>query len=419
MTTNCSFAAQNARVPNRKSHSFRGISINRWNRGWLAGWFIPVQLLLLVLLLPQLSAAQTPQIASVKFSGSPGNYTLTINGNGFGSSTVHLPFTGDVSNFRIGDAAQVSNGEWGYTGDSNFLTYNSWSDKIIQVSGFGGQPGDAVTIALWNASSQIAVTWGGNVPTKAPKPVINAVELSGDGQNLEIFVDGQGFGPAPSSLPPPGTPGDVNNFSIIDFRSHCGASSSLFGAGNEGWGMGSPDPVTLYYESWSDSQIVISGFGGSYGTGCATYQAGDPLAIIVYNSNDSSFTGAQTAWGGSTATRLSISATVQDLTTGKPIKRGQTVAAGDQFQVTLTTNDVDCAGQFVVTALGGSQAPPSVLVQVVPFIVGPASGGNSATGGTLTANGFGNLPNDWKVSATCNGAVPNQFSSATFEFFAH
>ena len=74
-----------------------------------------------ILLLAQSAWAQRPQINSVHFSGSPGNYTLTIKGSGSGSPVVSLPFTGDVSNFRIGDAAQVGHGEWGYTGDLNML----------------------------------------------------------------------------------------------------------------------------------------------------------------------------------------------------------------------------------------------------------------------------------------------------------
>jgi len=81
-------------------------------------------------------------------------------------------------------------------------------------------------------------------------------------------------------------------------------------------------------------------------------------------------------------TSPTISITVQDVTTGQQISNGETVAAGDQFQATVTTtNNIDCAGQFVVTAVGAPGAPPEVLVQIVPFIIGPASGGDSVTGG--------------------------------------
>jgi len=115
---------------------------------------------------------------------------------------------------------------------------------------------------------------------------------------------------------------------------------------------------------------------------------------------------------------LLISLQVMDLTTGKLINQGQTVTAGDMFQVTVSTNNVNCAGQFVVTALGAPAAPPSVLVQIVPYIIGPYGSSNSASGEPLIANGFSPGKNDWKVSTTCNGASPLQFGANAFEFFA-
>ena len=115
---------------------------------------------------------------------------------------------------------------------------------------------------------------------------------------------------------------------------------------------------------------------------------------------------------------LTIHVTVKDVTTGKMIKPGQMVHAGDLFQVTVTTNGVDCAGQFVVTALGASGAPPSVLVQSMPFIIGPATGSNSVTGGELSANSMGSTgTNDWKVTASCNGPVALQIAYGHMEFY--
>jgi len=122
------------------------------------------------------------------------------------------------------------------------------------------------------------------------------------------------------------------------------------------------------------------------------------------------------AQGNAVHPRLSIS--VSDLTTGQPIAREQTVTAGDAFQVTVSTSGIDCAGQFVVTALGASGAPSSALVQFLPYIVGPSVGGNSVTGGALTAGVLVNGTNDWKISTSCNAADTHQFAFSTFEFFA-
>ena len=370
--------------------------------------------LLAICLLTSPAFAQTPEINSVQFTGSAGSYTLTLQGSGFGSPTVSLPHQGDVSNFRVGDSATFN--ESGYTGDADTLLFKSWTNTEIVVEGFGGQPGDAVTIALWNSTSQNGATWGGNVPTTG-LPQITSVELSGTGQNVQIVVNGTEFGSAPASLPAPGTPGDTNYLRFIDFKSHCGSSSSAFAAGFAGWGVLTPNSVTLDYASWSNTQIVISGFGGAYGTGCATYVDGDPIVIVVYNSADTSQTGRQTAWGGPGAASISIA--VQDTTTGKNIVSGSTITAGDTFQVTVTSAPTfNCAGQFVVTALGAAGAPPSVLVQDQLFIIGPASGANSVTGGVLTSNGTTDHENDWKVSASCNGASDGAFATSTFEFLS-
>lgn len=248
-----------------------------------------------------LSQTTLPQISTVSFSNtSP--YTLTITGGGFGQPTVELPYTGDLSNFRIGDNAQLGHGEWGYTGDSNMLTYESWSDTSITVSGFGGSAGDSIGIALWNSSTGIGATWGGNVPSSSVQ--ITGVELWASGQNLIINVHGSGFGSQPWTGNN-GYSGDINFFEFIDYRTHCGASSSLFNAGGARFGNGQ-DAVSLNYESWSDSDIYISAFGSGYGQGCATYQTGDPITVAVWNTNDTDDAGPQASFSGQGSTVAGI-----------------------------------------------------------------------------------------------------------------
>ena len=113
-----------------------------------------------------------------------------------------------------------------------------------------------------------------------------------------------------------------------------------------------------------------------------------------------------------------LAITVMDLTAGQTVKPNHGIAAGHQFQVTVTGNGVNCAGQYVVSALGTSSPPPPVLVQVVPFVVGPAGAGNSVTGEVLTAGTLPNGTNEWKISASCNGARGHQFAFDRFEFSA-
>jgi hypothetical protein len=141
--------------------------------------------------------------------------------------------------------------------------------------------------------------------------------------------------------------------------------------------------------------------------------AGVAIAMLLFVGT-ASFGSDENAAAPSSPT---IAVTVLDVTTGQPIPLGGRITAGDRFQATITvTNNIDCAGQFVVTAVGAQGAPPEVLVQIMPFIVGPASGGDSVTGGILTSNGTPGHPNHWKVSASCDGLASNAFGFARFQF---
>ncbi len=73
--------------------------------------------------------------------------------------------------------------------------------------------------------------------------------------------------------------------------------SSLFAAGGSYFGDESANTVTLVYESWSD-EIVVDGFSGTYGLGCATVAPNDPVVISIWNSASTTDTGPQTSWGG-------------------------------------------------------------------------------------------------------------------------
>ncbi len=238
-----------------------------------------------------------PLIHSVTVTGSGGSDTVTVRGQGFGGAPVRMPFAGDVSNFRIEDEASPGHGEWGYTGDAHTLHYLSWTASEVEVSGLDAAPGDALVVALWNAVTGRGATWGGNVtPVPPGTPLIRSVGFSSLGTpvDLRIAIKGEGFGPAPHSLP---FTGDLNAFSFWDGRAHCG-SSGAFTAGGAYFGDAPADGVTVRFQSWTDTKIVIGGFRGSYGAGCARIDAGDPVAITVWNSADTSAAGPQTAKRG-------------------------------------------------------------------------------------------------------------------------
>jgi PKD repeat protein len=258
-----------------------------------------------------LNSSNGPSIASVSFANGSAGFALVVTGQGFGSAPAPMPYTGDLPDFRIGDNAQLGSGEWGYTGDAKGLEYESWSATRIAVGGFGGSAGDAIELAVWNPTSQLGATWGGNVPGgRSDVPMIDSVRFSGSGENLAMTVSGFGFGNTPQSMP---FTGDLNFFWFQDFANHCGAGSAKFEAGFGEWGIFSPNSVTLTYGSWSNAQVVIYGFSGGYGSGCANLDDGDPVAIGLWNTSDGGVIGSQTAWGGTIASMslLSLSASAE------------------------------------------------------------------------------------------------------------
>jgi len=109
--------------------------------------------------------------------------------------------------------------------------------------------------------------------------------------------------------------------------------------------------------------------------------------------------------------KLKIEIQVTNLATGQPISSGDRLTGVFPFQVSVRSDRVPCAGQWAVSALGAPGAPPAVLVQVVPFIIDPTVG--PATGGIINSS----ISNDYKITASCNGAEPRQHDFDFFEFF--
>jgi hypothetical protein len=319
------------------------------------------------------SAGGNPQINAVAFRESASGYTLTINGNGFGMlPRKSLPFRGVTSFFRLNVPAQLGAGEWGFSGDARALVYKLWSDTEVQIGGFTARPGDALDICLWNSASGKGGTWGGNIPGGVGTPHIGSVAFSGEGRHFHMIVRGKGFGSAPVAMP---YTGDLNCFSFIDFRTHCNGASSLFEAGASRWQHGSPNSLTLNYQSWSDTEIVINGFSGSYGQGCNALTNGDPVTIIVWNSSASDQTGPQTAWGGF-VDNTSIP-TLPDGTGGKI----RILSGTGTFVTVSDSNDIVnvSAGATLKGTINLSVLNLGPAYAVAPLIYTPSWGDNSSS----------------------------------------
>jgi hypothetical protein len=226
-------------------------------------------------------AAPATKITQVKISHSGGSFGVAIAGRHFGASPVSLPCNACTApELKFFDNAKFRSIE-----APNILT---WTDSSITLSGVTGAAGDSISLVITNDALHSIATSGGNFPGKHPS--IKSVVFSGSGQNLQMVIAGSGFGSAPQ-----GVPGNtvIPYFQFLDWK-----AINSFSAGYTGQGY--TDTVTLNYVSWSDTQIVIHGFGGQYGQNGYTVTPGDPFIITQFTPPGiiPGQTGPQTSKGG-------------------------------------------------------------------------------------------------------------------------
>ena len=166
--------------------------------------------------------------------------------------------------------------------------------------------------------------------------------------------------------------GDLNYFGFADFRTHSSYGSALFAAGSEGWGVVSPDSVTLKYQSWTNNQIIISGFSGTYGQDNATVENGDPILITLWSTGASSYTGPQTMWGGFVSTTANTTLYAVTFTeSGLP--------TGTSWSVTFNGQTESSTGSSITF----SGIPPGNYTYTVTppqgFVASPSSGSLSVS----------------------------------------
>jgi IPT/TIG domain len=233
--------------------------------------------------------AEGPKITKVSFSGSTSDQTVTITGTGFGAKPPGTPCNACETKYLL-EYDGTSNRNYGFTGDGNSLNIISWTDTRIVTAGLAGDPGDTFILWVWNARTKKPAAWGGNIPGQFTTPKIKSLVMSGSGANLHITVEGNGFGAAPS-----GVPGLVNtyNLEVCDLRPINAAGKP------QEWCAGfTSDLINLNYSSWTNTKIVIFGFGTNYGLGNRISQSGDPVTVRINTTGypaHGTFGGPQTA----------------------------------------------------------------------------------------------------------------------------
>jgi protein involved in polysaccharide export with SLBB domain len=200
--------------------------------------------------------------------------TITINGSDFGTQSA---YTGDSNYIELVDSTGVS---WdaGHSGAAVTLAVSSWTNTQIVLTGFSSgygtngwciSPGDQLSVKVWNAQSghgpavyPIVASSGTNTCTVA----ITSVSAILPQQTQTITINGTGFGTQSAHT------GDSKYIELADTTAH-------------GWNAGhSGAAVTLAVSSWTDTQIVLTGLSGSYGTHGWCISPGDQLSVKVWNA---------------------------------------------------------------------------------------------------------------------------------------
>jgi hypothetical protein len=230
------------------------------------------------------TTVKLPSVTGVTFTpAGDGSYTATITGRNFGAIPTGIPCTACTpQQLALTDLLQPDSVET--------INVTAWSNKQITVTGIAANPGDPIRLAIWSAAAGNAAAWGGLVSPETSAPVINRIIASGSGATLKITVTGAGFGPAPA-----GVLGEVANSAFFVATDYSAAAANT-GAGTSGdypWNAGfcgadECDGVTLGYVKWTPTRIVVSGFGGSYGTSGFISAPGDAFCVGVWPSTSTS-----------------------------------------------------------------------------------------------------------------------------------
>jgi hypothetical protein len=200
------------------------------------------------------SAGTLPKIQSVAFTGKPGNYTATITGTHFGPVPEGIPCSAcQPLVLQIADLASQP--------AQQIINVTDWSDTSITVTGIAIAKGDALRIAVYNQTVGNVGAWGGRVSPSKGTPRIGSIIPSGSGQSLTLTINGSGFGDAPDVI---GQNTDSPFFVFTDYNAlEPGTDGFPWNAGF--CGANDCNGVTIGYVSWTDTQIVVSGFGSEYG----------------------------------------------------------------------------------------------------------------------------------------------------------
>jgi hypothetical protein len=197
-------------------------------------------------------------------------------------------------------------------------------------------------------------------------PIITAVSPLLSDITQTIVIQGSGFGNTPPSTVPVGDGSVDTVLSTVTPSIVINDNVAEGGIGPESWAAGHEtssnfDDIGIFLVSWSDSQIVVGGFGSALGnaTNPSTWNiaVGDPIEVTVFGPNNDGQAKYDldvsslplTAWG-STLWIASGSGTFASISTANP---AVTVSAGQMLSGTVTLDaDNNIIPNAVVPLIG-------------------------------------------------------------------
>lgn len=233
---------------------------------------------ILPLAAPAAAWAVLPLISGVSLSkAADGSYTAAITGRHLGAAPAGIPCT--ACTLGVLNVAALATRP-----TPQAVNVLSWNASAVTISGIRVDQGDTLRIGIFNPALQASAAWAGAVGKLAKTtPRITGVAFTGTGPTLQITVTGRGFGPPIAAV------GSTTNSPFLVVSSFNAAAPYIDGwPWNAGFcGAGECDGVTVNYVSWSDTQIVLGGFGSSYGNNWQV-GSGDPVCIGVWPSTSTS-----------------------------------------------------------------------------------------------------------------------------------
>ncbi|MGD0737565.1 MAG: Ig-like domain repeat protein, partial [Terracidiphilus sp.] len=221
---------------------------------------------------PSISFGTATNVGSVDTTDGP--QTLTVENIGNALLKFPVPSSGNnpsiSASFTLGSSVVSACSVVG-SGSASAGTLAPGASCLFSINFAPVTPGNlkgslTLTDTNLNAASPNYSVQSIHLSGTASGPIITSVSAILPQQTQTITINGSGFGTHASYT------GDLGDILFAD------SSGTPWYAGYTG------DAVTLAVTSWTDSQIVLSGFSGSFGTDARCIKPGDSLYFKVWNA---------------------------------------------------------------------------------------------------------------------------------------